>query len=71
MTTEVEKLWNDGLDLKMDEFLRTLLTQMFESDNGTSYITADMGSGDKATKVELKVSIVSINGIAANPDDGE
>jgi hypothetical protein len=66
---ELEQVWEDGLNLKMDEFIRTLLTQMFESDNGTSYIVADMGEGDKATKVELKVEIVSINGIQA--DDKE
>ena len=65
--TNVEKQWDDGLDLKMDEFIRTLLQQMFECDNGTSYVEAELGSGDKATAVVLRVDIVSINGIEANP----
>lgn len=70
MSDTVEKELGTAQDLSVDEFLRTLVGQMFENDNDTSYLQADLKADDGTTsKLEFKIRIVSINGIRTRDEE--
>ena len=59
-------------DLSTDEFLRTVVGQMFENDNDTSYLTAKLKASDGSeSTLEFKIRIMSINGIATRDEEDE
>lgn len=57
-------------DITVDEFLRTLVGQMFENDNDTSYLNATLKATDGSeSTLEFKVRIMSINGIPTRDEE--
>ncbi len=74
MTTENEtvKELGEAPDLTVDEFLRTVVAQMFENDNDTSYLNAKLKATDGSeSDLEFKIRIMSINGIPTRDEDDE
>ena len=56
--------------LTVDELLRTMIAQMFENDNDTTYLNATLAATDGTeSQLEFKVRIISINGIKTRDDD--
>jgi hypothetical protein len=59
-------------DLVADELLRTLVSQMFENDNDTSFLNATLESSDGSkSELEFMIRIVSINGIKTRAEEEE
>jgi hypothetical protein len=56
--------------LTMDEFVRTMVKQMFENDNDTATLEVSLnGTDNKDTpKLELEVRLTSINGTPTRAD---
>lgn len=76
MTDEVvDKKIGEADKLTMDEFLRTLISQMFENDNDYATLTAVLQStdGSEPPKIEVELRLSSINGTktrsASDADD--
>lgn len=56
--------------LTVDELLRTMIAQMFENDNDTTYLNATLAATDGTeSQLEFKVRIISINGIKTRDDE--
>jgi len=56
--------------LTMDEFLREVISQMFENDNDTTQLQADLESaGGETSTLVFQVRIESINGVATREDN--
>lgn len=69
---EQVKELGDAPDLTVDEFLRTVVAQMFENDNDTSYLNAKLVATDGTeSDLEFKIRIMSINGIATREEEAE
>jgi hypothetical protein len=69
---ETVKELGDAPDLTVDEFLRTVVAQMFENDNDTSYLQAKLKATDGSeSDLEFKIRIMSINGIATREEEEE
>ena len=59
-------------DLTVDEFLRTVVAQMFENDNDTSFLNAKLKATDGSeSDLEFKIRIMSINGVPTREEDDE
>ncbi len=59
-------------DLTVDEFLRTVVAQMFENDNDTSYLNAKLQATDGSeSDLEFKIRIMSINGVPTRDEDDD
>ena len=57
-------------DLTVDEFLRTVVAQMFENDNDTSFLNATLLASDGTeSTLEFKIKIVSINGVPTRDEE--
>lgn len=69
MSDSVKEL-ADAPDLTVDEFLRTMVGQMFENDNDTTYLNATLKASDGSeSQLEFKIRIMSINGIPTRDED--
>lgn len=69
---ETVKELGEAPDLTVDEFLRTVVAQMFENDNDTSYLNAKLKATDGSeSDLEFKIRIMSINGIPTRDEDEE
>ena len=56
-------------ELTMDDFLRTLVSQMFDNDNDTSFLKAKLCSTDGTeSDLEFQIRITSINGVATREE---
>lgn len=67
---ETVKDLGEAPDLTVDEFLRTVVAQMFENDNDTSYLNAKLKATDGSeSDLEFKIRIMSINGIPTRDED--
>lgn len=67
---ETVKELGEAPDLTVDEFLRTVVAQMFENDNDTSYLNAKLKATDGSeSDLEFKIRIMSINGIPTRDED--
>ena len=65
-----EKELGKAEEITVDNFIRTLVGQMFQNDNDTSYLTADLRADDGNTsELEFEIRIVSINGIKTRTED--
>jgi len=75
MSSEAEgttKELGEAKSLTVDELLRTVVAQMFENDNDTSYLNATLKATDGSeSELEFKIRIVSINGIKTRDDEEE
>ena len=70
MSNESIKELGEAPDLTVDEFLRTVVAQMFENDNDTSYLNAKLIASDGSTSdLEFKIRIMSINGIPTREEE--
>lgn len=70
MSNETVKELGEAPDLTVDEFLRTVVAQMFENDNDTSYLNAKLKATDGSeSDLEFKIRIMSINGIPTRDED--
>lgn len=59
-------------DLTVDEFLRTVVAQMFENDNDTSFLNAKLKATDGSeSDLEFKIRIMSINGVPTRDEDDD
>ena len=68
--SENVKDFNKADEVTMDEFLRTLLGQMFECDNDTSVLVADLEATDGSTSnLKFEVRILEINGVACRDEE--
>ena len=68
MSNNIKEL-GEASGVTMDEFVRTLLGQMFESDNDTSTLKCDLEATDGTTsELEFELRIVSINGVRVDED---
>jgi hypothetical protein len=58
-------------DLKMDDFIRTTVAQMFEQDNDTCRLQVTLNGTDAPTPptLELELRLVSIDGVATGEED--
>ena len=69
---ETIKELGEAPDLTVDEFLRTVVAQMFENDNDTSYLNAKLKATDGSeSDLEFKIRIMSINGIPTRDEEEE
>ena len=69
---ETVKELGEAPDLTVDEFLRTVVAQMFENDNDTSYLNAKLKATDGSeSDLEFKIRIMSINGIPTRDEDDD
>ena len=69
---ETVKELGEAPDLTVDEFLRTVVAQMFENDNDTSYLNAKLKATDGSeSDLEFKIRIMSINGIPTRDEDND
>ena len=72
MSNETVKELGEAPDLTVDEFLRTVVAQMFENDNDTSYLNAKLKATDGSeSDLEFKIRIMSINGIPTRDEDDD
>lgn len=57
-------------DLKMDEFIRTTVAQMFEQDNDTIKLQVVLNGTDSPTPptLEIELTLVSIDGVPTRSD---
>jgi len=70
MSNESVKELGEAPDLTVDEFLRTVVAQMFENDNDTSYLNAKLKASDGSeSDLEFKIRIMSINGIPTREEE--
>lgn len=70
MSNESVKELGEAPDLTVDEFLRTVVAQMFENDNDTSYLNCKLKATDGSeSDLEFKIRIMSINGIPTREED--
>ena len=70
MTDNTVKELGEAPNLTVDEFLRTVVAQMFENDNDTSYLNAKLRATDGSeSDLEFKIRIMSINGIPTRDED--
>lgn len=58
-------------DLKMDDFIRQTVAQMFEQDNDTIKLQVVLNGTDAATPptLEIQMTLVSIDGVPTRKDD--
>lgn len=69
---ETTKELGSAMELTVDSFLRTTVSQMFENDNDTSYLTATLKASDGTeSELEFKIRILSINGVRTRDNDEE
>lgn len=69
MTDDVREL-KEAPDLTMDEFIRTVIAQMFENDDDTSYLNAKLKATDGTeSDLEFKIRLISINGVSTRDED--
>lgn len=69
---ESVKELGDAPDLTVDEFLRTVVAQMFENDNDTSFLNAKLKATDGSeSDLEFKIRIMSINGVPTRDEDDD
>lgn len=69
MSDSIKEL-GEAPDLTVDEFLRTMVGQMFENDNDTTYLNAILKATDGSeSQLEFKIRIMSINGIPTRDED--
>ena len=62
--TEVIKELKEAPDVTVDELLRTVIAQMFENDDDTSYLNAKLRASDGTeSDLEFMFRLVSINGV--------
>lgn len=72
--TQMEKQMSDDIvktdigeasDVTMDQFMRTMVAQMFENDNDTATLEVTLNGTDAANppKLELEIRLTSINGV--------
>lgn len=60
----------DGPEVSMDDFLRTLMGQMFQNDNDTSYLTTKLKATDGTeTDLEFMLRITAVNGVRVREDE--
>ena len=72
MSDDTVKELGTAEDLSMDEFVRTLLAQMFENDNDTTFLTAKLKANDGSeSDLEFQIRILSINGVKTREDEDE
>jgi hypothetical protein len=72
MSNETVKELGEAPDLTVDEFIRTVVAQMFENDNDTSYLNAKLkGTDGSESDLEFMIRIISINGVATREEDEE
>lgn len=70
MTNEQVKELGEAPDLTVDEFIRTVVAQMFENDNDTSYLNAKLkGTDGSESDLEFMIRIMSINGVKTRDED--
>lgn len=57
--------------VSMDDFIRTLIAQMFENDNDVATLKVQLQGTADATppEVEIELNLVSINGVPTRTDD--
>ena len=61
---ETVKELGEAADMSMDEFLRTLVAQMFENDNDTVFLKTELEATDKTTStLEFQIRVLSVNGV--------
>ncbi len=54
----------------MDDFLRTLLGQMFENDNDTTELTAELSATDGSTStLKFEIRVTEIDGVSTRDED--
>jgi hypothetical protein len=64
MSNETTKELGEAPDLTVDAFLRTVVAQMFENDNDTSYLDAKLKATDGSeSDLKFQIRIISINGV--------
>jgi len=64
MSNDTKQTLGTAEDLSMAAFLRTVVQQMFENDNDTTFLTANLKALDGSeSTLEFKLSILSINGV--------
>jgi len=69
MSNQNVKELGEAVNVTTDELLRTILGQMFESDNDTSTLKCDLTATDGSTaSLEFEVRIISINGTRTDED---
>ena len=67
-----EKKLGDAPDVSMEDFLRTLLGQMFENDNDTSYLTTKLAATDGSeSDIEFMVRLTAVNGVRVRDDEDD
>ena len=67
-----EKDLGSAEDLTMDEFLRTLVSQMFENDNDTTHLIAKLRAADGSeSDLEFEVRVLSINGVKTRDSEDD
>ena len=66
-----EKELGEASKLTMDEFIRTLVGQMFENDNDTAKLEVELEgtNANKPPKIEVEMRLVSINGVKTREDE--
>ena len=54
----------------MDDFMRTLIGQMFENDNDTATLEVVLNGtdADNPPRIELELKLTSINGVKTRPE---
>ncbi len=57
----------------MDDFMRTLIGQMFENVNDTATLEVVLNGtdSDSPPRIELEIKLTSINGVKTRPDTDE
>ena len=70
--SENVKEFGEATGVTMDEFMRAALGQMFECDNDTSELVAELEAtdGSKST-LKFKIQITEINGVKCRDEDDE
>jgi len=64
MSNDTKQTLGTAEDLSMAAFLRTVVQQMFENDNDTTFLTANLKALDGSeSTLEFKLAILSINGV--------
>ncbi len=60
----------DGKQLQVEEFIRTLVQQMFENDNDTTYLDCTLKAENGVESfLEFEIRVKSINGIATRDEE--
>jgi hypothetical protein len=67
-----KKEMGEAEDVQMDDFLRTLLGQMFENDNDTTYLRAKLKATDGSiSELEFMIRITAVDGISTRDEDDD